>query len=136
MSVVTTSISGFSQPTSYQTSADKSSIDYDAFLQLFIAQLKSQDPLNPRDPADSLAQLASFSNVEQSLKLNDKIDQLLVAANLTMSSTVIGWNISNLEEDISGTVVSIETRPDGLTAILESGEELSLSQGYRISRHE
>ena len=37
------------------------SLDYNAFLQLLIAQMKNQDPTKPTDPAQFIAQLASFS---------------------------------------------------------------------------
>jgi flagellar basal-body rod modification protein FlgD len=54
------------------------------FLQLFVAQLKNQDPLNPnsQDPTQMVSELAQFSELEQSLQLNStvsNIDSLLVA---------------------------------------------------------
>ena len=37
----------------------------DEFLKLFMAQLQHQDPLDPKNGADMVAQLAQFSSVEQ-----------------------------------------------------------------------
>lgn len=118
------------------SASEKASMDYDAFLQLFIAQMKNQDPMNPNDPTQSLAQLASFSNVEQSIKLNEKLDRLIAASDTTLASAIIGRQMSNLDESISGVVVSVENGPDGLSAILDSGETLLLSDGYRLTAHE
>ena len=62
------------------------------FLQLLVAQLQNQDPLNPSDPTQFVAQLAQFQQVEQSLNMGQDItamrqdlDQILAAQN---SSTV------------------------------------------------
>jgi flagellar basal-body rod modification protein FlgD len=44
------------------------------FLQLFVAQLKNQDPLNPQDGSQFVAQLAQFSQLEQSLQMRQDLD--------------------------------------------------------------
>src|SRR5690554_8238994 len=43
------------------------------FLELLVAQLRHQDPLNPMQPQDMAAQLAQFSSVEQLITLNDQM---------------------------------------------------------------
>ena len=45
----------------------------DEFLNLLVAQLRNQDPLNPSDPKDFAAQLAQFSTVEQLIKIGDQL---------------------------------------------------------------
>lgn len=40
------------------------------FLKLFIAQLQNQDPLNPQDGTQFVAQLAQFSDLEQTLGMH------------------------------------------------------------------
>ena len=44
------------------------------FLKLFVAQLKNQDPLNPQDGTQFVAQLAQFSQLEQSLQMRQDLD--------------------------------------------------------------
>jgi flagellar basal-body rod modification protein FlgD len=51
------------------------------FLQLLVAQLKNQDPLNPDDPTAFTAQLAQFSSLEQLTNLNKSMDSLVSASN-------------------------------------------------------
>ena len=61
------------RPTTQPTAAapaPAASVDYNAFLQLLIAQMKNQDPTKPMDSAQLMSQLASFSNVEQGIKIN------------------------------------------------------------------
>ena len=53
------------------------------FLTLLVAQLKNQDPLKPQDGSAFVAQLAQFSNLEQSIAARtdlDAIRQLLLTA--------------------------------------------------------
>ena len=44
------------------------------FLKLFVAQLQNPDPLNPQDGTQFVAQLAQFSQLEQSLQMRQDLD--------------------------------------------------------------
>ena len=46
------------------------------FLQLLVAQMKNQDPLNPADGAQFLAQLAQLQQLEQSLNTGQDISAI------------------------------------------------------------
>ena len=50
---------------STKKAADKSGMDKDAFLQLLVAQMKYQDPLEPTSNTEYISQYATFSQVEQ-----------------------------------------------------------------------
>lgn len=50
------------------------------FLQMLVAQLENQDPLNPQDSAAFAAQLAQFSSVEQLIAMRAGIDTLVAAS--------------------------------------------------------
>jgi len=54
-----------------------SQVGEDTFLKLLVEQLKNQDPLNPQDGAQFVAQLAQFNSVEQLIGINNKLDQLV-----------------------------------------------------------
>lgn len=53
--------------------------DFETFLNLLTAQLKNQDPLNPADSTEFVAQLAQFSAVEQQVKSNNTLESILEA---------------------------------------------------------
>lgn len=57
--------------------ASAASSDFDAFLTLLTAQLENQDPLSPIDSTEYMAQLASFSMVEQQIGTNERLDVFL-----------------------------------------------------------
>ena len=48
----------------------------DTFLQLLVAQLKNQDPLQPQDGSAFVAQLAQFSNLDQSIASRQDLDAI------------------------------------------------------------
>ncbi|MBW2123937.1 MAG: flagellar hook assembly protein FlgD [Deltaproteobacteria bacterium] len=50
----------------------------DDFLRLLLTQLSYQDPLSPMDSMEFTAQLSQFSQLEQMLDLNHKLDSLLL----------------------------------------------------------
>lgn len=58
------------------------------FLQLLVAQIKNQNPLNPADGAEFLAQLAQFTQVEESLGMRQELESIhsILAAQQTESS--------------------------------------------------
>lgn len=45
----------------------------DTFLQLLVAQMRNQDPLQPTDGVQFLTQLAQFSSLEKSIELKDEV---------------------------------------------------------------
>jgi len=51
----------------------------DTFLKLLVAQLKHQDPLEPQDGSQFVAQLAQFSNLEQSIAARENLDAIRAA---------------------------------------------------------
>ena len=57
------------------------------FLQLLTAQLQHHDPMNPQKDADFVAQLAQFSNLEQAIAQNNKLEQLQMSSSALVSST-------------------------------------------------
>ncbi len=54
-----------------------SSMGQNTFLKLLVEQLKNQDPMNPQDSAQFVAQLAQFNSLEQLISINDRLGKLL-----------------------------------------------------------
>jgi flagellar basal-body rod modification protein FlgD len=73
--------------------ARNSAISQANFLQLLLAQLRTQDPLEPVDNQQFVAQLASFSALEINRQQSERVDNLLTVQAVTQSIGLIGKNI-------------------------------------------
>jgi flagellar basal-body rod modification protein FlgD len=116
-----------------QTNEKSSSLDYTAFLRLLIAQMQNQDPTNPADPAEWMGQLASFSNVEQAIQTNAKLDALMTSMALSQVDGIIGHTVTSADGSVSGKVESVRIITGGAVAILEDGTELLLGEGVEVT---
>jgi flagellar basal-body rod modification protein FlgD len=113
--------------------ASANSLDYNAFLQLLLAQMKNQDPTEPMDSTAYMGQLASFSNVEQGMKMNTKLDSLMSAFYLNQADGVIGRTLTTADGAVSGKVVSVGIYKDGALAKLDNGKQVLLGPGIVIT---
>ena len=124
--------SGTATASSKTDAGIKTGLDYDAFLQLLVAQMKNQDPLNPTDPTQQMSQLASFSNVEQSIKLNQKLEAMTTLSSLTQANSLIGRTVTSGDQTVSGVVKSVQVTTDGTVATLASGKTVTLASGVKV----
>ncbi|CAO4156984.1 flagellar hook assembly protein FlgD [Methylorubrum thiocyanatum] len=110
-----------------------SKMNADTFLQLLMAQLQNQDPTKPMDSTEYVGQLASFSQVEQATKTNQKLDSLLASSFLNQADAIIGRSITSADGLTTGTVQSVRVTGDGIMAKLTDGREMLLASGISIS---
>jgi flagellar basal-body rod modification protein FlgD len=59
------------------TATSTSSLGLQDFLKILLTQLTYQDPLKPMDNQEFMAQMAQFTALEQSQRLNDRVQQLV-----------------------------------------------------------
>ena len=59
----------------------ETSMGKEDFLQLLVAQLQNQDPLNPSDPTAFTAQLAQFSQLEQLTNMTESMEGMTLMSN-------------------------------------------------------
>lgn len=110
----------------------KTSVDYQSFLKLLVAQMKNQDPTEPMDSTQYVAQLATFSQVEQSVQMNGKLDQILLASALAQADAIIGHTITSADGETTGVVSEVRLTAGGLVAVLEDGGEITVGPGVRV----
>lgn len=65
--------------------------DFETFLTLLTTQLQNQDPLNPLDSSDFAVQLATFSGVEQQVRTNDLLSDMIAGMNANGVAELAGW---------------------------------------------
>ena len=92
--------------------------DFDTFIRLLTTELRNQDPLNPLQSTDFVAQLASFSSVEQQIKTNALLEAglsgLTGSPDIAAAATLIGKDVGfpgPIDYDGSGVAVDAFVDP-------------------------
>ncbi|MBB5704040.1 flagellar basal-body rod modification protein FlgD [Ochrobactrum daejeonense] len=120
-------------PTTGSSAASKASVDYDSFLKLLVTQMQNQDPTQPMDATQYVSQLATFSNVEQAVQMNSKLETLIANTSLTQAEGWIGRTLTNADGSVTGVVKSVTIQSSGMLAELDGGETLLIGPGVTIS---
>lgn len=74
-----------------QVQSVKLAEDFNQFLTLLTTQLMNQDPLDPMDSTEFTNQLVQFSQVEQSINTNQKLDDMLALQLGSLSTVALGY---------------------------------------------
>ena len=108
-----------------------SGVGSDQFLQLLIAQLQNQDPLNPVSDQDFINQLATLNTVQGLQSPNASFSQMLQLQQLTQGADLIGrtvnYTLTDGGDPKSGKVTSVTTQ-DGNFVLQIGSDKVGLSQ--------
>jgi flagellar basal-body rod modification protein FlgD len=117
------------------TGASSSTEDHDMFLQLLVAQLRYQDPMNPTDSTQLMAQNAQFTALEKMQDVADGVQQLLSAQMSFGAANMLGQKVSYLDANgaqqsgvasgvsflASGPVLTIDGTDVPVTSVISVG---------------
>jgi len=116
-----------------------SSLNKDQFLQLFIAELENQDPMEPMKTEQLTSQLAQLTIVEKLEHMANATDQLLDNSITNAFSGYSDWIgktgfwVDSEGMEITGTIESIMLK-DQLYYALIDGHEVPVTEIYQVSQ--
>ena len=106
-----------------------STINQEDFIRLFLTQLQFQDPLEPVDNREFLAQLAQFTSLEQSRQTSQNTTDLLSMTATTQAVSLLNRqvDVNGLATAFTGTVIAVQFNSAGaqLTVRSTSGQVLT-----------
>jgi flagellar basal-body rod modification protein FlgD len=100
------------------------------FLKLMVAQLRNQDPLNPTDSTQFLAQTAQFTSVARLNEVSETTAKALSAQMAFGASSLIGRSVTYVDGDgnhVDGTVAAVRFETSGPVLDI-GGEDVTISQ--------
>ncbi|BCB96467.1 hypothetical protein JZK55_13890 [Dissulfurispira thermophila] len=137
-------MSGIMTDTKYVGIADSSSnvkkntdLDKNAFLNLLIAQLKNQDPLNPMKDQEFIAQLATFSSLEQMGNMNKNMEKTFSMGLLGATITDVGGSVGvvkAIDIDMQGDTVFTLQLLDDSGKLSAATKDVKFSDVREISK--
>ncbi len=86
----------------------------DQFLKILITQLTNQDPMQPMQDRDFIAQMAQFTSVEQLMNMSTELSML--RNNIGAASSIIGKHVQWFEYDERGEVVTMNGQVDAIVS--------------------
>lgn len=109
---VTYDASTYSASTS-TSSTTSSALDKETFLKLLVTQMEYQDPLDPQDNSEYLAELAQFSALEQMTNVADSLSSISTLVENMDTSLLVGQLSNMIGKEIQWQTTSIVTGDDG-----------------------
>lgn len=106
-------------------SVDNNTLNQEDFIKLFLTQLNFQDPMEPVDNREFLAQIAQFSSLEQARVTSERIGDVVTLNAVSQSVSLLNkyvelYGIAGIQ---TGTVSAVRFTPEGprLTVSITDG---------------
>lgn len=106
-----------------------SALNSEEFIKIIFSELSNQDPMQPNDSKDLLAQLSSLRSIQSDMDMSTRLDALVTQNELSAASGLIGRQISGLTdqyERVEGIVASVSRTSDGAVLTLRSGARVPM----------
>src|SRR4051812_45893262 len=131
--VTTSGTSLYTNKTTTDAGKSKSVADQDTFLKLLVAQLKYQDPSNPADSTQFLAQTAQFTQVEKLGQIADMMQaQQLIGASALVGRTVTYQDADGVSQ--TGVVTKTKLNGDSEPTLVVGDTDVQLSRVTEVQR--
>ncbi len=128
---------------SAKTAASRTQLNanFDTFVKMLTTQLQFQDPMKPMDTTEFTNQLVMYSQVEQQLSSNDKLDKLISlqqGQGVQAALGYMGWEVStdssNLPlQDGEGHFVVSVTKPAATVSLSVTDSNGKYIRGLSLS---
>ncbi|MGM8214472.1 flagellar hook assembly protein FlgD [Bacillaceae bacterium W0354] len=119
-------------------------LDKDAFLKILMTQLQNQDPLSPMEDKDFIAQMASFTQLEQMTNMSTNFEKLLKQSSLTnflQYSNLIGKEVTYFAYEngeyvgeVNAKVQSVLRADQDIILRLDNGKEIYSDQVFQVEK--
>lgn len=117
-----------SNTNSVKSNKSNDALGKDDFLKMLVTQLRYQDPLQPMEDKEFIAQMAQFSSLEQMQNMN-------TAMITTQATNLIGKEIHWLDDqgkEKSGVVTSVTTF-EGVSKLMVGDVSVGMDKVFKVS---
>lgn len=107
----------------------------DDFLKLLVAQMTSQDPLDPQTDTDFVAQMAQFSSLEQTKSMSSDLSKLSTQQEFSQAASLLGRTVQvqTGSDSLEQGVVTALDLSTGIPRLVVNGNFYDLSQVLSVT---
>jgi flagellar basal-body rod modification protein FlgD len=129
----TTAVGGSGSATRNQATGGSNGLESEDFFELLISELRNQDPFNPNETADMIAQVSQIRNIEVSGQLTETLTKMTESQRNLGAAQLIGKYVQGAvpqgdtgeKIDLAGVVTGVHYGSDGLVVLeLDNGQTL------------
>ena len=109
-------------------------LSQDDFLKLLVAQMTSQDPLNPKSDIDMIPQMVSFNQLEQTKSMQTDIQNLRAEQEVLQANSLLGRTVDVQDGDhsVTGQVTAVQME-EGTPKLVVNGHPYDLGSLLSIT---
>ncbi len=99
-------------------------LDLNKFVELLVAEMQAQDPLNPMSNEEILSQISQIRSIAATTRLTSTLDGVLLGQSIATAASLIGRRVTGLDADggkVTGRVERVTV--EGGTATLHIGQQ-------------
>jgi len=110
----------------------------DEFLKLLVTQMRNQDPLKPVSDTEFIAQMAQFSNLEQTKQMSGDIAQLRASNDLAQGTALLGRHVrlAGAENTFTNGIVTDLEVKEGEVSLIVNNKAYELGQVVSVNSEE
>jgi flagellar basal-body rod modification protein FlgD len=94
-----TSVFGYSTPTTTSSAQSSNGMGKDTFMKLLVAQMANQNPMEPTDDKEMIAQMTQFSTLEQITNMATESSKSATASQMSQAVNLLGRTVTYLDAD-------------------------------------
>ena len=128
-------LTGLTDPGSTESRIPTQTLGQDDFLKLLIAQMTSQDPLNPKSDMEMIPQMVQFTTLQQSKSMQSDIQQLRTEQQVLQANALIGRTVdisTSATTKVTGIVTAVQME-EGTPKLVVNGQNYDLDSLVRVS---
>ncbi len=135
----TTNATDYTQSTTQKREAERKGSEFGTstqdFLQLLVAQLTNQDPLNPMEDMDFTGQLAQLQALQEQVAMTKSMNAMRMDSQFQSATNLIGKEITGVDRNgdpASGVVTRVLQTADDIFVELGNGAQVPVSTIAKI----
>jgi flagellar basal-body rod modification protein FlgD len=143
VSATGSAVSAYTTPsttsTTSQTETDRTALDKDDFLKLFVTSLQYQDPMSPMENSEMMQQMSQLGMMEAVTNMKETVTELsenMLGSQVQQGSSLLGKTIKGIDSEgkaVNGVAEKVQVN-DGVISLLVNNKTVQLGKISEVTQ--